>query len=255
MAEEADRLTAERGRGVSAAVLKHTAFALMVLNHLGLDLCTKALHYTGQLYWATWYLSRGAFVIFAFQIAEGMRRTHDRRRYILRLALMALISEIPFDLFQRDMLMYSGSQNVFFTLTLGAFGIYLIDLLTERPLLQLGTALLTGVFAALLHTDYGSLGVMLIFAFYFLRQKRKLMLVTAALVLFFGEFISCLRYLDFGLDYYLTTALRCALMELHGALVFPLLVLYNGEKGKMLPKAFYYAFYPLHLLLLRLCFG
>ena len=40
------------------------------------------------------------------------------------------------------------------------------------------------------------------------------------------------------------------LAEFPGVLAFILVGMYNGEKGKPFPKYFFYAFYPLHLLLL-----
>ena len=61
--------------------------------------------------WATlfpaqeWLTCAGrlAFPIFAFMTVEGYFRTHNFRKYVFRLFLFALISEIPFDL------MYGGT--------------------------------------------------------------------------------------------------------------------------------------------------
>ena len=47
-------------------------------------------------------------------------------------------------------------------------------------------------------------------------------------------------------DYLFLTSLR----EMYGLLAFLLIFLYNGKRGRQLPKPFYYGFYPLHLLLL-----
>ena len=38
--------------------------------------------------------------------------------------------------------------------------------------------------------------------------------------------------------------------EMYGLLAFVFIFLYNGEKGRQMPKPFYYGFYPVHLLIL-----
>ena len=76
--------------GLSAMTLKYIAMATMLVDHMGYVLFP----------WILWLrcVGRIAFPIFAFQIAEGCIRTHDRRRYALRLLLFAVLTEVPFDL-------------------------------------------------------------------------------------------------------------------------------------------------------------
>ena len=92
--------------GISALTLKLLGIAFMLLDHL----------------WATvwsvpWFalVGRIAFPIFAFQIAEGFFRTSDRKGYMRRLLVFALISEIPFNLVLADSVFYPLHQNVMFT--------------------------------------------------------------------------------------------------------------------------------------------
>ena len=107
---------------ISAAVLHIIAMILMLMDHL----------------WATlfpaqdWLTCAGrlAFPIFAFMTVEGYFYTHNLKKYIFRLFLFALLSEVPFDLMYGGTWFYPVHQNVIWTFLLGILGIHLIEFLT-----------------------------------------------------------------------------------------------------------------------------
>ena len=63
-------------------------------------------------------IGRIAFPVFAFMIVEGYLHTHDLRRYLFRMLVWALISEIPFDLMYGGTVFYTYHQNVLCTFLL-----------------------------------------------------------------------------------------------------------------------------------------
>ena len=242
--------SATKFRGVSAAVLKWTAIITMLIDHIGASFllgmyyrrgCWGTGIYTYEFYSALRIIGRLAFPIFCFLLVEGLMHTRSRWKYLLRLAVFALISEIPFDLAFDRIWWTMSSQNVFFTLALGLAACAAWEWLTKgdesgcHPLRGIAAVLVA--FAAadvayILKTDYGALGVLLILVMYFLRQKpwaRDL--------------------LALGVLYLMVLVAHSHWIEVLGALSFPLFHLYNGQRGRQ-PKYFFYFFYPVHLLLL-----
>ena len=115
----------EKRAGLSAMTLKYIAMATMLVDHMGYVLFP----------WILWLrcVGRIAFPIFAFQIAEGCIRTHDRRRYALRLLLFAVLTEVPFDLAFNGQVLYLGYQNVLWTLLAGALVCWAADWAQRTP--------------------------------------------------------------------------------------------------------------------------
>ena len=204
---------------LTAARLRILAMALMLIDHAGRTL------FPGQIWMIC--LGRLAFPIFAFQTAEGYWHTHDFRRYCLRLTVFALVSEIPFNLMVFGSVFGPGHQNVMFTLLLGLIACRLYD----RGYVW---AVLLTFHAALLHTDYGALGVLTVLLFHVFRDRRLPLVLFLILINGFG----------YG---FLT-------IQSFAALALVPIFLYRGEKGRGGAWLQYgsYVFYPLHMLLLGL---
>ena len=229
----------ERSKGLDGGVLKGIAAALMLTDHVGAILLPEVpvLRCVGRL----------AFPIFAFFIAEGYAHTRDFGRYFRRLAILAVVSEIPFNL-ENGAVFDLTRQNVLWT--------FCLALLTLRGLEALGRKrgfgrwagcglVLAAGFAAgeLLRTDYGGWGVVTVALLQLCRDgkyaKLWLLLAMAAVN---GLGMGSLTMPVFGGE---------MPIQIFAVAALPVIWLYNGQAGpKGLRRAFY-VFYPAHLLVLE----
>lgn len=207
--------------GLSTFDLKCIAVVTMLIDHIG------AFLYTDQV-WLR-YIGRLAFPIYCFLIVEGYYHTRDVRKYIGRLAVFALISEIPFDLACMGSVVYMDHQNVYFTLALGLLCICVIDRLGWN-LMSAGLLVVTGLLTYyVIRPDYGIGGLLMMIGFYlFRRQPLNRLLCIGA--------INCFCY---------------GPIQWAGTFALVPIRFYDGKKGPS-AKYFFYAFYPVHLLLLYL---
>ena len=233
--------------GLSANMLRVVAVLFMLSDHIWAT-------YMSFGNWMT-YIGRMAFPIFAFQIAEGFTHTSNFKKYALRLLVFALCSEIPFNLFYSSRWFNPFHQNVLFTLLLGLLAISVIDRAKkEKTAKSIVSAVLwlalTAIAAILGFADYGFLGVLTVVAFYVLRDfpfawlAQLVAMVLINIVLFEGLVFPVEI---FGKIFEVPT---------QGFAVFAVIPiwLYGGKKGnsgKALQYSFY-AFYPVHILVLYL---
>lgn len=247
---------------ISSAFLKHTAYLSMFIDHFfavvfwaywGWLLVSRASpHVTdevGEIYHLGRAVGRTAFILFAFMASESFRYTHSRKKYLLRLLAFAVISEIPFDLAINGKFFTMDGQNVYWTLFLGISALCLLEKLRGRPLLQFMSVVFCCFAAFLLDTDYMFMGVLLIVVFYLCRKSFWYQFAAGAVTIYAGMVsIYAVDYWGSGIHW--TAYLQASMTEMYGLFAFCLIYFYNGKKGRQLPKAFYYWFYPLHLLLL-----
>ncbi len=215
----------------SGSTLKIIAIISMLIDHTAAVLVSpydfSALYITMRL------IGRLAFPIFCFLLVEGMYYTSNTKKYLFRLGVFAIISEIPFDLAFRHKICDIQYQNVFFTLFLGALLIHMIEQLKLRTSSNKNLQKIIYIFiicciAFFLKTDYGYKGILLILCYYFLYQTSYTKLIAAAVVIF----------LLYG----------CSL-ELAAVFSAIPIAYYNGKRGLKLKYSFY-LFYPVHLLIL-----
>lgn len=154
----------KRYMSLNSFQLKLLAVILMTIDHIGAVFFPKVtlLRKIGRI----------AFPIFAFLLAEGFFHTSDVKKYIRRLGILALVSEVPFDLLFYGVPLYLGHQNVFFTLFLAAEAMYWMNE-SYNPFTKVLIAVSAMLLADVLRTDYVSMGIILIFAFYFLRNRKN----------------------------------------------------------------------------------
>lgn len=228
-------------RGLDGSSLKWIAIAAMLLDHIGAVILEKMLILrTGGNYYSEdplflpysvlRMIGRISFPIFCFLLVEGFLHTRNAARYAMRLGVFALLSEVPFDLALYGRPVYPEYQNVFFTLLLGLMvliGFRAVEEKTDAPwkvkrILEMLVFLAGAGFAELLHTDYAAFGILCIAVLYLFRRDRRYQLLAGCLVF---------------------------LWEVTAPFAFLPIAFYNGKRG-VGRKYFFYAFYPLHLLML-----
>ena len=207
-------------KGMNIFTLKMIAIASMLIDHIGAVLFPQLTLLR--------ILGRIAFPIFAYTLVEGFIHTHDLKKYMIRLGAFALVSEIPFDLAVSGKMIEFGHQNVFFTLFLGVVMLSLY-VRTNNTIKQLAVVAITVFISRFLNVDYSGMAIMMIFLFYYLREKKTEKLFAAGILIL----------------------LMAGKIQLFSLLAFIPIALYNGERGPKM-KAFFYAFYPVHLLALYL---
>lgn len=221
---------------MTSTQLKVIAIITMFTDHMGAVLFPNIVLFR--------MIGRLAFPIFAFLLVEGYFHTSNVKKYLMRLGVFALISEVPFDLAFFHLPMAWGHQNIFFTLFLGLLAIWIFDTLKDRQvLLAWGSLFFIAIISAIARTDYDILGLLTMFFFYYYKDDNKRALFSvASLHIVYG-------ILGTGIgtgSFYLMGA-----MQSLAALSMIFIAMHNGEKGKSL-KYVFYAFYPVHLLLLAL---
>ena len=220
---------------ITSRDLKIIAYVTMLIDHIGAVVLFHLLGNYGnynlsmdyntlfETYTLLRTIGRISFPIFAFGIVEGFVHTSNIKKYLVRLLIFALISEIPFDLALRGNPIFWESQNVIWTFLLGILALY-FGKKYNNQLLTLVFVFVAMALGEYLKTDYGAYGVALMFAFYYLRT-------------------SPIKYLIWGIIIYSNTP--------YGLISLIPMFLYNGQKG-MKSGRWLYGFYPVHFLILYL---
>lgn len=221
--------------------LKLIALVTMTIDHVG------RFFFPNDIEWLL--IGRLAFPIFAWGIANGYHHTSNLKKYMTRLGMFALISQIPFTLAYVVLLYTPTVLNIFFTLLLGLCAIALYDRIPHKGLGAL-VVLLLSLVASIMPTDYGAYGVLLTFVFYLTYGKPKLMIQyqTAlwALLFFLGIVALATPLKSMALTFLIPQTLAVQFVAL---LSVGLIALYTGVQGPRMKWLFYW-YYPLHLLVL-----
>ena len=212
---------------ITGSTIKWVAIMTMVIDH------TAAVALAGTFPPELWWMrllrlvGRIAFPLFSFLLVEGFLHTRSVKRYAARLAVFAVLSEIPFNLALRGEIFFPAWNNIFFTLLLSLALLWCLEHWEDRPA-QVLALLAAGLLADFLRCDYGAAGVLTVAVLYLARGSRWAFPgAVAVLALVSGD-----------------------LTELAALAAAPLVWRYSGDPGRRGGKYFFYAFYPLHLLVL-----
>ncbi len=232
---------------MSSFVLKIIAIITMFCDHFG-DIFIGSISPFN-------IIGRIAFPIFCFQLVVGYENTKDIKKYALRLIAFALISQIPFKYFLDIFAGGSLELNVCFTLLLGLLALLVYDKIPNIFLKYISIFIIL-IVAYYTKVDYGAWGVFLILFIYIFCPNKYVssnnINKNAKNFIFIFGFLSLCIINYCGLIGLVSNIMLIGII-LFSFLPSILMLLYNGKKGPSL-KYLFYAFYPVHLILLEIIY-
>ncbi len=230
---------------MSSNQLKTIACIAMLADHIGYLLFPEViiLRYIGRL----------AMPLFSYFIAEGCRYTRSRKRYLFNILSLAVLCQL---FYLAEAIINGGITEIYLNV-LFTFGLSILvcsaflrlkasfeQITHHRIYLNILLFIITifvavycctkrQIFGIPLEFDYGFAGVFLpLFAVVFPDKERQLPLFTIGIIIYNLLILQELPYIWFSL------------------FTVPLILFYNGLRGKLRLKAAFYLFYPLHFALI-----
>lgn len=227
---------------IDALTLKLIAMVLMLLDHMW-----------ASVWDVPWFTMAGrlAFPIFAFQISEGFFLTSDRGRYVWRMLVFALLSELPFNLLAANQLFYPFHQNVMFTFLIALLLMWWMERAKQSKgkfaAVTAVCVILAYLLGLLTFVDYYHYGVFMVLLFYWTRGWKYGWILQLVGMLYLNDAMAGLQLqvqlfgqtVEFG-------------QQMLAVLALIPIWMYNGRQGYHSKNVQYlcYAFYPVHMLVL-----
>ncbi len=145
-------------------LIKIIAMLTMLIDHIGAVLFPHLLYLR--------IIGRIAFPLFAFLLVMGFKHTRNLNRYLFRLLIFGLISQVPYHF------LAPGRINVilYFFVALLSLALY------NKHKNHIYIPVLAGIITESLNMSYGAYGIIAIYIFYFL-YDRKIHLSIAFILL------------------------------------------------------------------------
>ena len=199
-------------------------------------------------------IGRLAFPIYAFLIVEGYFHTRSLKKYVKRLLLFAVISEIPFNLVMSGTPFYPLHQNVLWSFLISIGLIHWNEQVKEkqvwkRVLVGIATVSIAYIGGILTFVDYYHAGIFMVLVFWLFRGGKWWHYLGQLICMWY---INCEMLGGFGYVFELFGTEHFVPRQALALLALIPIWLYRGRQGYHSRKLqwVYYGFYPAHLLIL-----
>ncbi|MFA9396963.1 MAG: TraX family protein [Clostridiaceae bacterium] len=227
-------------RSLNRNELKYIAIIAMLLDHIGMFF----IPVTNPGGCILRVLGRLTAPIMCFFIAEGYFYTKSKKNYGLRLFVFAVISQFAYS-FAHYNKWFTWDFNMIFTLFISFLVLLSYDKIKNNILKWITIFVLIVIS---FNGDWAIIAPLWVLVFWIFRDKPKEKFISYGIISLTVVLSSLVFMVVNGYHWY------GELWQLGLFICIPLLLLYNGEKGKVsyLNKWIFYIFYPLHLVILGL---
>lgn len=209
-------------------VIKYLAIIAMLCDHIAMIF----LNPNSASYIILRTFGRITGPLMCYFLVEGFKYTSSKQKYLKRLLIFALISQIPFMLATKNWF----KLNMIFTLFLCACILIILNTVEDKMQKILLCAILTTIS---IFCDWGLFAPLMVIAFYVFSDSILCQILAYYLITIVAAYGNILEgdYISLGM-----------------ILVVPLILLYNKKPGRKnkFNKWFFYCFYPAHLLILSI---
>ena len=230
------------------------------------------------------------FILLIYMLIEGFEHTRNRAKYMLRLFIFSLISIIPFVLFighksigrfdtawdlllfrfeifyqslsMKNIFGFGAPLQIFSIITTMLIGLIIITLIDKMKNLNIGVRIPLEILLVMLgmalnkSCDWYASGVLGIYIMYKLPKPKRALWGPIAFFFTTSMMVSAIKVFGFlnpeDWSFSQFTSTLYTAFEQYSAILLaaPLLLLYNGQRGKYNLKWLFYIYYPTHFIIL-----